>query len=94
MEHFDIQNLTFSHAAAKGKLSLDGVSLRIRAGEFLVLCGRSGSGKTTLLRHLKTVLTPNGKRSARAWRKWPATSAFRTGSTATSPRFLAGRSSF
>ena len=63
MEHFDIQNLTFSHAAAKGKLSLDGVSLRIRAGEFLVLCGRSGSGKTTLLRHLKTVLTPNGKRS-------------------------------
>ena len=63
MEHFDIQNLTFSHAAAKGKLSLDGVSLHIRAGEFLVLCGRSGSGKTTLLRHLKTVLTPNGKRS-------------------------------
>ena len=61
MEHFDIQNLTFSHAAAKG--TLDGVSLRIRAGEFLVLCGRSGSGKTTLLRHLKTVLTPNGKRS-------------------------------
>ena len=57
MEHFDIQNLTFSHAAAKGKLSLDGVSLRIRAGEFLVLCGRSGSGKTKLLRHLKTVLT-------------------------------------
>ena len=63
MEHFDIQNLTFSHAAAKGKRSLDGISLRIRAGEFLVLCGRSGSGKTTLLRHLKTVLTPNGKRS-------------------------------
>ena len=63
MEHFDIQNLTFSHAAAKGKLSLGGVSLRIRTGEFLVLCGRSGSGKTTLLRHLKTVLTPNGKRS-------------------------------
>lgn len=65
MEHFDIQNLTFSHAAAKGKRSLDGVSLRIRAGEFLVLCGRSGSGKTTLLRHLKTVLTPNGKRSGK-----------------------------
>ena len=65
MEHFDIQNLTFSHAAAKGKLSLDGVSLRIRTGEFLVLCGRSGSGKTTLLRHLKTVLTPNGKRSGK-----------------------------
>ena len=28
-----------------------------------MLCGRSGSGKTTLLRHLKSVLTPNGRRS-------------------------------
>ena len=31
----------------------------------MVLCGRSGSGKTTLLRHLKSVLTPHGKRSGR-----------------------------
>ena len=62
MEHFDIQNLTFSYAAARGALSLDGVSMTVRAGEFLVLCGRSGSGKSTLLRHLKPVLTPNGKR--------------------------------
>ena len=62
MEHFDIRNLTFSYAAARGALSLDGVSMTVRAGEFLVLCGRSGSGKSTLLRHLKPVLTPNGKR--------------------------------
>ena len=62
MEHFNIRNLTFSYAAARGALSLDGVSMTVRAGEFLVLCGRSGSGKSTLLRHLKPVLTPNGKR--------------------------------
>ena len=63
MAHFHIQNLTFSYAAAKGRHSLEEVSLTIQPGEFLVLCGKSGSGKSTLLRHLKTVLTPNGKRT-------------------------------
>jgi len=61
--HFEIKNLTFSYAAAKGKHSLENVSLTIEQGEFLVLCGKSGSGKSTLLRQLKTVLTPNGKRT-------------------------------
>lgn len=63
MAHFEIKDLTFSYAAAKGKHSLENVSLTIEQGEFLVLCGKSGSGKSTLLRHLKTVLTPNGKRT-------------------------------
>lgn len=63
MAHFEIKNLTFSYAAAKGKHSLENVSLTIEQGEFLVLCGKSGSGKSTLLRQLKTVLTPNGKRT-------------------------------
>ena len=63
MAHFEIKNLTFSYAAAKGKNSLENVSLTIEQGEFLVLCGKSGSGKSTLLRQLKTVLTPNGKRT-------------------------------
>jgi len=57
----EIHDLSFSYAAAKGKLSLDDVSLSVERGEYLVLCGRSGCGKTTLLRHLKTVLKPNGK---------------------------------
>ena len=61
MAHFEIQDLTFSYASAKGKHSLEHVSLSIAQGEFLVLCGASGSGKSTLLRHLKTVLTPSGK---------------------------------
>ena len=63
MAHFEIKNLTFSYAAAKGKHSLENVSLTIEQGEFLVLCGKSGSGKSTLLLQLKTVLTPNGKRT-------------------------------
>lgn len=63
MAHFEIKDLTFSYAAAKGKHSLENISLTIEQGEFLVLCGKSGSGKSTLLRQLKTVLTPNGKRT-------------------------------
>ena len=63
MAHFQIQNLTFSYAAAKGKHSLQNVNLTIEKGEYIVLCGKSGSGKTTLLKHLKSVLTPSGKRS-------------------------------
>ena len=63
MEHFKIEDLNFSYPTAKGKLSLENVSLTISKGEYIVLCGRSGSGKTTFLRHLKTVLAPHGKRS-------------------------------
>lgn len=63
MENFRIENLTFSYPTSKDKKSLDNVSLRIEKGEYIVLCGKSGSGKTTLLRHLKTVLTPHGKRT-------------------------------
>ena len=63
MAHFQIQNLTFSYAGAKSKPSLEDVTLSIEKGEYIVLCGKSGSGKTTLLKHLKSVLTPSGKRS-------------------------------
>ena len=62
MAHIEIENLTFSYPSA-GRPSLSNVSLTIRRGEYVVLCGKSGSGKTTLLRHLKTVLAPHGKRS-------------------------------
>ena len=62
MAHIEIENLSFSYPSA-GRPSLTDVSLAIRRGEYVVLCGKSGSGKTTLLRHLKSVLTPHGKRS-------------------------------
>ena len=62
MEHFHLENLTFFYPGAK-EPSLDGVSLDVAQGEYLLLCGESGSGKTTLLRQLKTVLAPHGKRT-------------------------------
>ncbi|MGN0976792.1 MAG: ABC transporter ATP-binding protein [Faecousia sp.] len=62
MAHFHIQDLTFQYPNAS-RPSLEDVSLTVERGEYVVLCGQSGSGKTTLLRHLKTVLTPYGKRS-------------------------------
>ena len=63
MAHFQIQDLSFSYPTAKGKKSLDGVSLSVQRGEYIVLCGKSGSGKTTLLRQLKSVLAPHGEKS-------------------------------
>ena len=63
MAHFQIKDLTFSYPTAKGKESLDGVSLSIEKGEYIVLCGKSGSGKTTLLRQLKSVLAHHGKKT-------------------------------
>ena len=64
MFQFEIQDLHFAYPTTE-KESLNGVSLNIRQGEYVVLCGKSGSGKTTLLRHLKTVLTPYGNRSGK-----------------------------
>ena len=62
MAHFHIEDLTFSYPNTS-RPSLEGINLTIEKGEYIVLCGQSGSGKTTLLRHLKSVLTPHGKRS-------------------------------
>ena len=62
MAHLEIENLSFAYPAKENK-ALDGVSLAIEKGEYIVLCGKSGSGKTTLLRHLKPVLAPHGQKS-------------------------------
>ena len=62
MANIQIENLTFTYPGRE-QPALKGVSLSIRQGEYVALCGRSGSGKTTLLRHLKPVLAPHGKTS-------------------------------
>ncbi|MCQ2438772.1 MAG: energy-coupling factor transporter ATPase [Oscillospiraceae bacterium] len=64
MAHFEIKDLIFTYPHTD-KPALKGVSLSIEKGEYLCLCGRSGSGKTTLMRHLKSVLTPYGKREGK-----------------------------
>lgn len=47
-----------------GQLALDGVSLDIRAGEYVAIVGHNGSGKSTLAKHLNALLVP---RSGRVW---------------------------
>ena len=62
MAHIEIKDLSFSYPTSPDRLALDHVSVDIRQGEYITLCGKSGSGKSTLLNQLKTVLTPNGKK--------------------------------
>ena len=47
------------HVYREGSVrALDGVDLRIAAGERIALIGQNGSGKTTLVRHLNGLLRP------------------------------------
>lgn len=50
------------HDYPGGVRALDGVTLRIGAGESVALVGQNGSGKTTLVRHLNGLLRPTAGR--------------------------------
>lgn len=64
MEIIEIDNFSFTYPDC-GEPALDGVTLSIKKGEFVTLCGKSGCGKSTLLRCLKPILSPYGKTSGR-----------------------------
>ena len=64
MDILQIEDLNFQYPDAEKK-ALDGVSFRVKAGEFIVICGESGCGKTTLLKMLKRELAPHGKKNGR-----------------------------
>lgn len=57
MALLEIKNLSFSYPES-GKKALDGVSLSVSEGEFVLLCGESGCGKTTLLSIIKRQMRP------------------------------------
>lgn len=59
METFELRSLSFAYPGRREN-AIENISLSVRAGEFIVLCGPSGSGKSTLLRLLKTELAPHG----------------------------------
>ena len=64
MALIEVDNLIFTYPQAP-RPALDKVSLSVKAGEFVLLCGPAGSGKTTLLRLLKREISPHGKKTGR-----------------------------
>jgi ABC-type lipoprotein export system ATPase subunit len=59
MAHIELVDLTKHYRQGKTVVrALDGVSLRIDAGEFVSVMGRSGSGKTTMLDLVGLLLRP------------------------------------
>ncbi len=68
MGGFSFRNLSFAYPEIENNALCD-ISFDISQGEFLILCGPSGCGKSTLLRHLKTCLTPHGRRTGEIFYK-------------------------
>jgi biotin transport system ATP-binding protein len=56
MNIIEIENM--SHRFSNGQFGIQGINLKIRRGEFLVIGGQNGSGKSTLLKHLNGLLLP------------------------------------
>lgn len=59
MDVFEINNLAFTYEGEANKV-LSKVTLNVRQGDFILLCGKSGCGKSTLLRLLKGSIAPRG----------------------------------
>src|SRR5688572_28267673 len=52
LESLEVHNLSYRYPASENGRGLEGVSFRLRRGDFVVVTGRVGSGKSTLARML------------------------------------------
>ena len=53
----ELINVSHQYPGAERK-AMDGVSLSVRQGEIVAVCGHNGSGKSTLAKHLNALLLP------------------------------------
>ncbi|MEG1524323.1 MAG: energy-coupling factor transporter ATPase [Clostridia bacterium] len=53
----ELINISFQYPGMEKK-ALDGISLSVRKGEMIAVCGHNGSGKSTLAKHLNALLLP------------------------------------
>ncbi len=60
MEILSVSNLSFTYPL-KDKKAINNISISIKEGDFIVICGETGCGKTTFLRMMKREITPHGK---------------------------------
>ena len=59
----ETKDLTFTYPAPEGETNppaLNGVSVTVEKGSFMVVLGHNGSGKSTLAKHMNAVLLPGG----------------------------------
>ena len=56
----EVRDVYFNYASQEGELTaaLNGVSLTVYEGEFVVIIGHNGSGKSTLAKHFNALLQP------------------------------------
>lgn len=57
----EAENVYFYYKKNEGdvqNIALDGVNLKVKKGEFLVVIGHNGSGKSTIAKHFNAILTP------------------------------------